>query len=320
MFEHPEFTLWEPDELPRNRDCFLMDEKYMGSYENYMLECFRNGGTTKEPPGFVSYIAVRNVELGNIVLSWFTNVIDRFHETDLKLPKHEIVICVGAEGWSERPHIFVNSQWLRTIYMQQNSIFALIDAGDMKRALQEGRVSRDQLIRLRSHLDEIAKKHKDVLFLSFADTVILKTNWTVGSFNITTNYTYSPKRVLSIIDDVAQAFQKNLDMDSYAIVTQGSNEYYDDPLFSNTQVNHISLNSLGTPFANLKFIEDSVRNSGKTKHGKYQIYLDSFFFHSLNVPENFAVNTNKREYSYKSKVQVDPKYYCFNREELKNVE
>lgn len=320
MFDHPDFTLWKPDELPRNRDCYLMDEKYLSDYENYMLECFRNEGTDKEPPGFVSNIAVRNIEPANVVLSWYTNVIDRFHETDLRLPKHEIVVCVGAEAWDERPHVFVKSQWLRTIYLQQNSIFAMLDACEMKRALREGKVLRENLVLLRSKLDEIAEKFEDFLFISLADSVILKTNWTVGSFNSSTCYTYSPTRILTLIERIALAFQEILAMDIYAIVTQGSNEFYQDPLYHNKQANHISLNSLGVPFANLLFIENSVRNSGKELHGEYQLYLDSCYFHSLKMPEDFVLKPEARKYSYNSKLQENAEYYCFNRKELIDAE
>ena len=76
-----------------------------------------------------------------------------------------------------------------------------------------------------------------------------------------------------------------LGFDIYAILTQGSNEYYEEPLLhiSNTQ-NHICLNSLGVPFAELLAIENAVKAAFKSGiHPPMQVYMDEQFYHSLQL-------------------------------------
>lgn len=46
--------------------------------------------------------------------------------------------------------------------------------------------------------------------------------------------------------------------------------------------NHISLNSLGLPFAQLQAIESAVRSAIRVgEHGPAELYMDDQFFHSL---------------------------------------
>lgn len=316
MFDHPDFTIYEVDCIPCDRDCFLMNEEYLKDYENYMLRMFSNKLDDEEPPGFVSFIAVREICQSALRLSWYVNYIDRFHEIEIVLPRNEIVLCVGSESWGDKPHIFAKSDWMNSIYLKHYSIFAMVDATDMKSALQNGRVSRDKLVQLREAIDNIANEYNDILFISLADNVILKTNWTVGRFDSEVNYTYSPETILYVINKIADAYQRILEMDVYAVVTQGSNEYYMDSLHHQLVSNHICLNSLGTPFANLMYIDQKVRSYGKTEHGKHQLYLDSQFFNSLSLSQSIRSRFSHRRYPYSSKLQSNAHYYWCERNEV----
>ena len=294
-----------------------MNEKYMHEYEDFMLKTFRNSGDdTEEPPGYVSFVAVREICEFSLRLSWYVNFIDRFHEIEIMLPKSEIIACAGSESWGDKPHVFVKSDWLNSIYLRHNSIFALVDATNMKAAINSGSVTRQKLIWLRNLIDDIALKHSDMLFISMADNVILKTNWTVGRFGSSVGYTYSPDNILEAIGEIADAFHEVLEMDVYAIVTQGSNEYYEDPLYYQKLDNHVSLNSLGAPFANLVFIEQQVRTKGKHEHGEHQLYLDSQFFHSLGISQSTSIDFTERKHSYDSKLKPNAAYYWCERSEL----
>jgi hypothetical protein len=55
---------------------------------------------------------------------------------------------------------------------------------------------REKLIDLREAIDALAIRTPDVSFISFADSLLLKSNWTVGMVGKTPAYTYSPEGML----------------------------------------------------------------------------------------------------------------------------
>ena len=106
-------------------------------------------------------------------------------------------------------------------------------------------------------------------FVSFADSLLIKSNWRVGHFRSDVSYTYNPEVVVRIIKELQAVYQVVLGLDVYAILTQGTNEYYEDSLVHiSSGQNHISLNSLGIPFAQLMAIETSVRAAIR---GRFQV-------------------------------------------------
>jgi len=101
-----------------------------------------------------------------------------------------------------------------------------------------------------------------VSFISFADSLLLKSNWTVGHYESTVKYTYSPEVFFGLFDELRVLYREELGLEIYAVLTQGSNEYYDDDVTHiSASGNHISLNSLGLPFAQLLAIDDAARTA-----------------------------------------------------------
>jgi hypothetical protein len=159
----------------------------------------------------------------------------------------------------------------------------MVDAANMTKALQAGEVSHEKVIDLRSRLDEIAAKYPHVSFISFADSLLLKTNWTAGMVNSPVGYTYSPEAMVALFKELQALYRDALGLEVYGVFAQGSNEYYDDPLLHvSPSGNHISLNSLGLPFAQIQLIEHAARQAIRAKeHGPMEIYMDGDLFHSL---------------------------------------
>ena len=94
------------------------------------------------------------------------------------------------------------------------------------------------------------------------------------------------------------------------MVTQGSNEYYDDNLLhiSSTH-NHISFNSLGLPFAQTLAIEQSARAAFKSGvHPAADSYLDESFYHSLRFKAGFTKNEEPK-FPYVAPMATGPNYY-----------
>ena len=126
MFDHPLFDTYSFEEIPLNRDLYLMDEIWLDEYEQSLVTLFE-GGDDKSV-GYISYAAARNVDASAAELSWYPNIHDRFHEVLISLPREQFIACVGSWQYDEKPHIFVKSGWLEHLHLRSYSVFALIDA------------------------------------------------------------------------------------------------------------------------------------------------------------------------------------------------
>jgi hypothetical protein len=95
-------------------------------------------------------------------------------------------------------------------------------------------------------------------------------------------------------------------------LTQGSNEYYEEPLLHISESrNHICLNSLGAPFAELLAIEKAAKTAIKLKlHLPAEIYMDEQYYHSLNFVVGFEKNTQSRN-AYKAIMKPGDSFYFF---------
>jgi hypothetical protein len=287
LFNHPDFDNYDFERVPLDRDVFLMDEKWLESYARAMVSGFEGG--TYENVGYIGYAAARRVTATAIELSWYPNVHDRFHEMRVFLPRDKFVTCVGSWQHDEKPHIFVRSDWFTNLYLRANSIFVFIDAIGIKEAIQTDRLTRETLNRLRNGVDGIAAKYPHVSFITFADSLLLKSNWQVGSFDSEIRYTYQPEQFIHLLTEIQALYRAVLGLSVYAIFAQGSNVYYDDPLLHiGKSGNHVSLNSLGLPFAQLLSIDKAVRNAIHVEaHPPAELYMDETFFWSLRLRYEF---------------------------------
>jgi hypothetical protein len=288
LFEHPYFDVYSFDAIPLDRDCYLMDEIYVNEYEAALLSVF--AGNDYESVGYVSFAAIRKINEHSLDLSWYPDTFHRFHEVLISLPKDQVVCCVGSWHYSEKPRLFVKSGWLEQLHLRTYTVFCLIDAIGVKEALTKGVVSRGKLVSLRTSIDQLARKYPEACFISFADSLLIKSNWTVGHIHSSIQYTYEPEVFVRIVSDLQTAYKEALGLDIYAIFAQGTNEYYDDALVHVSDTgNHVSLNSLGIPFAELMAIEASVRKAIREKgHPPSELYLDDRFFNSLKFRFEFS--------------------------------
>ena len=316
MFDHADFDVYPFEAVPLNTDSYLMDECYIEEFEQAMLDTFSGG----EGPdvGYISYIAARRIYDLSIELSWYPNIFDRFHEVAVSLPREQFVACVGCRKYGEKPHIFVRSARLEQLHLRLYSVFCMVDAIGVKDALQSGALSREKLLALRNAIDKVAEQSPEVSFISFADSLLLKSNWSVGHFRSEVSYTYQPEVFIKVVKDIRRIFQDILGLDVYAIITQGSNEYYEDSLLHISEsMNHISLNSLGLPFAQLMAIHNSARLAIRAGiHRPSELYLDAQFLNSLRFRFRFDRDSLEK-YEYHDKMMSSRgNYYCIEWEKL----
>lgn len=288
------FNQYELDSVPLNRDCYLVDEVYAEEYDKAYLGLL--DGKDFEAIGYVSYVAVNQIFEKTLELSWYPNIHDRFHELPVTLPKRVVKTCVDCSDFDWIPTIFVESGWLESLYLKTFSAFCIVDAIGVKNALQNESLDRERLLALRDAVDGLAQMNPDIAFVSFGDSILAKMNWTVGSVDNDLSYTYMPERLVEIARNLCDLVKNTLELSAYAILSQGHNEFCSDELMHlSASTNHISRNSLGTPFAQILAIDDAARLAIRSEvHVPHELYIDSYFYHSLRFEAAFDKNSKPR--------------------------
>jgi hypothetical protein len=206
----------------------------------------------------------------------------------------------------------VKGAWVKSLHLRSYSVFGLIDAIGVKNAIQNGTLTRERLLVLRDEIDTLGKSYPQVTFISFADTVLIKSNWSVGYVGSEVQYTYQPEIFITIVKEFEAIFKRTLELGVYAVLTQGINAYYDDSLLHISESeNHVCLNSLGLPFAQLLAIDESARlHLRENAHPPSDIYMDEHFYRSLNCKFEFKRQETIRKYPYKDKIRGGDAFYC----------
>ena len=243
MFDREDIEKYEFEAVPLNRDIYLMQEKFLHECEKNMVQ-FLERKAEFASVGVIAYATANAINGGSIEISWYPNVSDRFHEVRIFLPRAEFITCVGSWTIDEKPHIFVRDRWLDDVYSRTYSAFAMVDAIGVKSAIQKGSLTRNLLLKLRNEIDDLARQFQNVAFFSFADAVILKYNW---SYRCTKElrYDYDPEVLIRLLEALNRIYKNTIGMETYAVLAQGANEYYDDDLV-HVAGKHVSFNSLGS--------------------------------------------------------------------------
>ncbi len=269
--------------------------------------------------GLVSYFAAREINSNSAVMSWYPNISSRFHEVDVSLPRDQFTTCIHSWRWQKDPVIFVKNEWIENLHLRCYSIFALVDAIGVKAALESGSITREKLVLLRSQIDLLSKDYPEIAFVSFADSLIVKGSWTAGYYKSEVKYDYEPELFIHIVSKLNDIYQDVLGLETYAVLTQGQNEYYDDSqLHISASGNHISLNSLGVPFAQLTSIESEARCAKKENiHEPAELYMDEVFYRSLNLSHEYKEQKLLFKNTYQSKMlATSSNYYYDSREHI----
>tara|TARA_B110000008_G_C16898878_1_gene535899 strand:+ start:248 stop:1240 length:993 start_codon:yes stop_codon:yes gene_type:complete len=315
MFTHPDFDIYPLEEIPLECDLFLRPVSDIEAHEEAMLESFE--GKEWNPAGAVCFVAATKIEETSVELSWAVRTSDRFHTLNVTLPKDKIEICVGSRNWDEDPSLFVEDEWLAKMLRRTKCTFALIDAIGVRNAIKQGLDFEETLPEYRKRIDELSNRYPQVSFISWADSIILKSHWRSGYFKEGIKYTYDPELFIEIFSEVKKVFAEVFGLSIYGVFTQGENSFQDELIHISENQNHICLNSLGAPFADLKNIEDEARKNIKSKiHEGHELYLDLSYFQSLNLKFSYKKHL-KKKFTYISSIpQTESEYVCAELSEI----
>ncbi len=144
----------------------------------------------------------------------------------------------------------------------------------------------------------------------------------MGYFEKKIEGNYEPEIFINLSDEINKIYEQILGLSTYAVIAQGSNEYYEDALLHiSKSKNHISLNSLGIPFAQLMEIENTARKAIKCEiHQPAELYMDQKYFYSLQFKYEFE-KTKQPKNSYITKMMNSPAQYFYSSREhiLRNL-
>jgi hypothetical protein len=314
MRESNLFRKYELDNLPTNRDCFLVDERHIGEFEDRWLS-INNGGEGWQESYLVTLAAVRRSDdLGASLSCYFDNVRRR-HEVAVSLPRDSFVACVECSGYDCKPHIFVKSGWIRQLYARFYSIFCYVDFIGTKRKLHSGSLGQKELHALRDVIDGFAKNHPSICIVSFADSLWMKSSWVSGDFLRSVESTYCPEKMLFALNDLAGLCMKLHKMAFYSILAQGSNEYCSESgMHTSSSGNHVCMNCLGPPFALAFDIDKAARELDEQE--RREVYMDNLFFMSLRMDAQCRQRFARHEYESAMLGDGKGSYWTGNRQEF----
>jgi hypothetical protein len=280
-----EVSIYSYEEIPLDRDLFLVGDSQL---EDLRREWKRYNGHTRADtphPNIVlkpRFCAVHRRSEDSCELSFEINIRDRWHDGVRVLSRSAVVLCINWPNYGKRPYLVVEQKWLDELSESRFSIYALVDVIGVKRLVAKtGRIDRKPLDSLRLRIDQVASKNREYAFLSFADNVLIRRDWTADQAKY--EGTYEPEKTLDIISEVFDAIHAAFGLPAYAVVSQGANWVTDEAgSTAPKEPNHIVFGSLGAPFVELFEIERAVRTQVSAGgHAQAQLYLAGPFAKSL---------------------------------------
>jgi hypothetical protein len=113
--------------------------------------------------------------------------------------------------------------------------------------------------------------------------------WRVGHVGTDIRYSYAPESLFAAVPALHEAMRETLGLGAYTVMSQGVNAYADGQVLHRSEHgNHVSLNALGLPFAQLLAIDAAARAAIREgHHARADLYLDSMLFRSLKTEPAF---------------------------------
>lgn len=307
MFESEIFEIISPEIFSKGVEILLSDEHRMESYQAMYLYAHAGGDEYSDSNCYTCFISSKDQNLFSLNIQ--LNYYDRHHTIDTEISIEDIISCVRCSEYCENPTLFVKARWMEQFESRQHSIFAIVDACDMKNAIRAGKVCQTSLNNFRKRIDESSERNSQIGYISFADSVILKSDWRMSKYS-----KYNPELIISVVGEIRDAFVECFSVSAYSVLTQGMNEFQEPDIFWRSKSgNHVCMNSFGTPFAQLNEIEsiakESIRNN---THKKYDFYLSETIFRSLafRVVHNHETTES---FKYESKMSKKfERYFCLD--------
>ncbi len=283
------------EEIPQDRDSFIIPENDLNIFIDICNKI--NMGIPTEnvnhPNEKIDYrwCFVEKLDEDSCDINICVTMNHRFHGVMKKLPKNMFIGCIQAFQFESRPYIVVKDEWIESLQNIPSSIYCMIDIIGIKNYLnKKGIIGCDIYDDYQKRINNIAKNNPEYIFLSFADSLIIKANWEIQANMY--NKTYNPEKIIIIIKQIHEIIFEIFKLNSYAIITQGINYVETKDIEGISANNYLSIPSISAPFAELFDIEEAVKKNIKNHiHKPYNLYISESVLLTLKF-----INFKMRDY------------------------
>ena len=304
-FDPSDLEEYDFDSVPIDEEVSLMDEQWLADF----LPALRSNDPSLYSIGYHTPAIVHHRGPEALEISIYLTM-SRFHEIRVALPRDQFIVSLGRAGYDIKQHIFVKQGWLSDFHLRHHCVFALFDAIGVKAEMAKGALTNEKLLKLRSALDDFADQHNSIALVSFSDSLLFKTSYQLGQYDSDVRYSYKPELAITVFPAIRAIYREILGLNVYACFTQGLNQYDGDSLLHMSRnSHHVSLNSLGLPFAQLLAMDAAARTAIRNGvHPCSDLYMDRSFYHSLRFKYAFDKNARPK-YEYENPMGQTAGYY-----------
>lgn len=308
------FDVLDFNHLEESKECFFTKKSNIQMVENYYCDVFNelHDDQIREMTCFLDKTVVKKVEATSIVVDMFLNTHNRFHRFEKRIPRNVFDVALYVYSYDKRPYLFLNDDWVDRFWNSSFTAYVFIDLVGFKEYMKKNiELDREKLEKINQEIDRYIEGKKGLSVISVSDSVILKKN-----FGIRDAYEqYTPEELVYDSIEIRKIFKDNLGLDSYAIFTQGFNEYSSkDNFHIGAGGNHVSMLSSGSPYVDMFDIELSASQNLKSKiHSPYSCYFHEDFFLSMNFKFSESDwRANVPRYRYNSRSTMMNAYIALN--------
>jgi hypothetical protein len=276
---------YDLDNLPLNRDCFLLSDNNNDLLNKQWLEFLSpqyNQNKWKHPNELMDYIPCHFSSVSSTHAD-ITLLLDRnlrFHTVRKFLPLNFLLAAFQIFTSEKRSYIVVSEKWFAKIKNSNYSTYALIDfIGIRNLIMTKGEIPSNTISKIKDIIDRISKANPDLVFLSCADNIIVKSGWSAKKVCSK----YKPESFIQTVNDLMNQLKAETEIDSYAILTQGVN-YINEKELAHTRSpkNHFFMSSIAVPFIEAFEIDNNIREQIRNKRLiKAHFYVENSLYMSL---------------------------------------
>lgn len=294
--EHIEF--YDLNSLPLLKDCFLISNERIDTIERQWTEFLAldcNYEKWEHPNSLMDYIHchITSRNATHLDISLLINSSNRYHTVKMHLSNKYFISAFKVYSSEKRPYIIVDKNWFNGLRNNNYSTYALIDfIGIREKIYINGEIPIGIIKKIKQVVDQACIANPNLIFLSCADNIIVKSTWTTGENMII----YEPEIFVETIHKLMNDIQTIAEIGSYAILTQGVN-YIDEKELqdSSTPTNHYFLSSISVPWIEAFEIDKNIRT---------QIHVNAFDKMPFYLEQSFYISMNRKYYSGK-----EPSWY-----------
>ena len=305
--EHIEF--YGISDIPLNKDSFLLSDQSLDKIEQQWTEFLSSKCDYEKwihPNGLMDYIPchISSVNDSHLNITLLLDRSSRFHTISKTLPTKFFRTAFKVFSSDKRPYIIVDQNWFKNLRNSIYSAYVLIDFVGIRILLNEyGEFPSNTLNSIKAIVDKYCNQNKDLIFLTCADNIIIKSGWEF----VSENSKYQPEMLVITVNQLMAEIKEKTRINSYAIITQGAN-YVDEKNLTHsvTPKNHFFMSSISVPFIEAFEIDSDIRKRIKNKE------IDKMPFY---IEQSFYISTKRKHYSSEEPTWF--KKFDFESEKLK---